>query len=532
MASAKYDYSGLFEEGQVGCKIKLAEERAITLTQLQGLVKHIYKQCSAEQWVDIGEYSPTRGKLLTPVADPIKQDLVPVNLYHILDIVIKPGTRGLDCSYVELVAKQPQIPKWFVSHFWGESVALFVMCIEQHRLDRGLSLEDCWWVCAYANKQWNVTEEVSDDPELTSFRRAIALSEGTVSILDPRATCYTRVWCCFEIFVTLEIGDGQQLYDIYTVVEDSDPLFAVGICDGFAEADKVNGMGNAPHVKMVRESKFPMSIAKDVMAVNLHKASATVHADKVHILNKIVGNPNLNEEPPEEHENYHNLNHKLAGHFAYATWRLALEAGEPMEMYCNMLARSKIRELHFSLGGCAQFTDQAATELSQSLPDTTEILTVALGTTPCGDRALVSLGEAFGRMKCLRELRIKVRDKGFHREFSSEAFAGLVRNLRTDFLTELQLIWNSDFSPLINLLGKLSKCTNFYVNILTKCEADAFMVVIRALPPGLLQLGIEGGDFDLDTIRDAVKEIASECAVVGAAQKVEGGLSRKRKLGE
>ena len=37
-----------------------------------------------------------------------------------------------------------------------------------------------------------------DDLSQTSFHRALALAEGTVSILDREGTVFTRVWCCYE----------------------------------------------------------------------------------------------------------------------------------------------------------------------------------------------------------------------------------------------------------------------------------------------------------------------------------------------
>ena len=55
-----------------------------------------------------------------------------VNLYHLNEHFIKPMCAERRCSYVELVASGPQPPAWFVSHWWGEPVTLFLRCIEQH----------------------------------------------------------------------------------------------------------------------------------------------------------------------------------------------------------------------------------------------------------------------------------------------------------------------------------------------------------------------------------------------------------------
>ena len=44
---------------------------------------------------------------------------------------------------------------------WGEPVSDFTACLRQHRNDRKLSRASLYyWVCAYANNQWNVYSEI------------------------------------------------------------------------------------------------------------------------------------------------------------------------------------------------------------------------------------------------------------------------------------------------------------------------------------------------------------------------------------
>ena len=158
--------------------------------------------------------------------------------------VIKPATAERQCSYVELVASGPQVPAWFVSHWWGESVALFVRCLEQHAADHELGDDTPYWVCAvshlglepwplqppllevppllplcsfalsdqrsssllgqYANNQHQLGGDVTTDPSESSFVKAIELAEGRVlTVLDPEGVTYTRIWCCLEIFIGL-----------------------------------------------------------------------------------------------------------------------------------------------------------------------------------------------------------------------------------------------------------------------------------------------------------------------------------------
>ena len=72
-----------------------------------------------------------------------------MTLYEVCRHVIKPATEAKRCSYVELVAQDEQRPRWFVSHWWGEPVALFLRCLEQHAADHNLSDNAAYWVCAY-----------------------------------------------------------------------------------------------------------------------------------------------------------------------------------------------------------------------------------------------------------------------------------------------------------------------------------------------------------------------------------------------
>ena len=81
----------------------------------------------------------------------------------------------------------------------GEPHRDFVACIAQHTRDRaygggsfiaevavdettiekveGYDGDDArLWVCAYANRQWSLASDVTDDPSQTSFHRAMRLA--------------------------------------------------------------------------------------------------------------------------------------------------------------------------------------------------------------------------------------------------------------------------------------------------------------------------------------------------------------------
>ena len=69
--------------------------------------------------------------------------------------------------------------------------------------DPDYDAKQIYWVCAYANNQWKLDEELVDDLKQTSFRKALDNAEGTVTILDSGSVTFTRVWCCYEILVSL-----------------------------------------------------------------------------------------------------------------------------------------------------------------------------------------------------------------------------------------------------------------------------------------------------------------------------------------
>ncbi|CAL1126310.1 unnamed protein product, partial [Cladocopium goreaui] len=112
------------------------------------------------------------------------------NLYHANHWIIKPATDGYakkGCSMVEIMAIQVQRPHWF------EPVCKFLACLEQHALVRELSSSTFYWVCAYANNQHCVEEDIKSNPRSTSFYRAMQMSEGVLLVLDSAGTSKVAV---------------------------------------------------------------------------------------------------------------------------------------------------------------------------------------------------------------------------------------------------------------------------------------------------------------------------------------------------
>jgi hypothetical protein len=296
------------------------------------------------------------------------------------------------------VASKEQKPNWFVSHWWGEPVKMFVACILQHAKDRELRgvdiLTRLYWVCAYANNQWALGGDVVEDPNQSSFRKAMQVSLGTVSILDSNTICYTRVWCGYEVYTSIADPPRKNyLYDMHTLNPNSG--VAVGIIDGFALQDNAQN-----HQKLKRENEFPEDVLTKAMQILIENCAASFEDDRTHILNCIAGSPDLNASPPKDHPNFTKLNRTLRARYGMAIYgRLFLE-GKPLDDVNKALSESSLDTLLLDLSD-AKLTDSILTPLAQSIPATMKTLNLSLSNrfcrihkTPLTDASFLSLASA------------------------------------------------------------------------------------------------------------------------------------------
>ena len=335
--------------------------------------------------------------------------------------MIKPATEKQRTSFVELVAFAAQLPDWFVSHWWGEPVFDFVACIEQHVQDHTekhnydeeaveqSANETGYWVCAYANNQWRLDEELVDDLSLTSFRKALALAKGAVSILDRGGKVFTRVWCCYEIYIALaEAGDALK-YEVYTAENHTykddegwkSERAAVGMTDGLAPADL------SAEYKELREVHFPLKLAKAAFETKLEIAEASKPADRNRILNTISGRApaELLEPPLAAHAEYDGLNAKLRGRFGLATLAALLKAGESIDRCLEVIKNSRINKLVLNFKSVRDLPsfDEAWTRILGSLPEGMQSLD--LGQSELGDARIGALAAALPKYRSLVTLR-------------------------------------------------------------------------------------------------------------------------------
>ena len=404
-------FAGLVREGGP-VDIPDAAHRAITLGQLKATLAHAQPRCHAEKWLC---------KRFSGKAMRVEECSVwKINLYDVATHVILPATHGhrlpdgtTQPSFVELLADGAQRPEYFVSHFWGESHHDFVNCIAQHTRDRaygGGSFETTMnreipeqkrgakgadgdkaklWVCAYANRQWSLAADVTDDPSQTSFHKAMRLAFGTLAILDDKALYFTRVWCDYEIYVSLTIKEeerdevarahGRYTYDVYTAPKPK-PLYrdAVGLVDGIAPADSGR---SGPHIetttKYFREKEFPVALIDKGMRARVQEGQASVDADKQHILNAIIGGRELNATVPAEHPRFEEINATLNGRVAADAMTAAIEAGgATLERALEALKAGRATIFCMYLQDCKEATAEVMARVVAALPDSLEHLTI------------------------------------------------------------------------------------------------------------------------------------------------------------
>eukprot|EP00971_Amphidinium_carterae_P205768 4083450-Amphidinium_carterae.1 len=85
--------------------------------------------------------------------------------------------------------------------------------------------------------------------------------------------------------------------DIGTTVNESTTAL---LSDGLTHAEQqIEDQSVAEQLRMCRQAAFPIKVLAKGLDPQLHKASASVESDKVHILNSIIGKEaaDLDDEP-------------------------------------------------------------------------------------------------------------------------------------------------------------------------------------------------------------------------------------------
>lgn len=408
--------------------IDLCEHRAMTLQQIKDVNQFAAVNC--QYWKEVTTWQNAKGEWVKGSPKFGKTpSMVWLNLYVMNAWVTMPSTKEHNCSFVELCAGGDQPPDWFCSHWWGECVKDFGESLASHSRVRKLLASAAYWVCAYANRQWDIASGgISADPKDTSFYKAMGIAKkkgGTLVLLDEEAKAFTRIWCAFEESITLD--EGLKL-DIATVYNHG----AHVITDGFAASDD----GKA-WKKSHREQSFPLHVIETGMQLELEKAESTVAADRRHILNSLAGSVSFDDEPPSTHENYNKVKSQLRATFALAAWRQARDQGFVDDLKLHSVLSADIWRESISLDfghpttNGPEFNDNELILLAGSFPPSLKSFDLDLA--GCRDIGIAGFRALFeGLTDQLQSLRLHLAECWQINDSIVQSWAGLLpRSIKT-----------------------------------------------------------------------------------------------------
>lgn len=154
------------------------------------------------------------------------------NMYYLDPNIVRPLTAGVKLSFSELIG--PDQVEWFVSHWWGTSVATYCSALKRHAYEvkvkeSGGTSRDTftsamakgdqswsnttYWICTFSNNQYKIAEELGGGEHTeSSFYKALHSDglKGTCMILDEMTMPLMRSWCLFELLQTIELEEKSQ----------------------------------------------------------------------------------------------------------------------------------------------------------------------------------------------------------------------------------------------------------------------------------------------------------------------------------
>eukprot|EP00928_Gymnodinium_smaydae_P005668 TRINITY_DN11935_c0_g2_i1.p1 TRINITY_DN11935_c0_g2~~TRINITY_DN11935_c0_g2_i1.p1 ORF type:complete len:593 (+),score=125.73 TRINITY_DN11935_c0_g2_i1:97-1779(+) len=213
------------------------------------------------------------------------------NLYHVNELFVLKLTFADQCSFVELVAEEPQDPSWFCSHWWGTPFKDTLEMLSFHTTVREISDDQCFWICTFANNQHNLEELASEDLMQTPFVKAIMLDHcvGTVALLNElAATPFTRIWCVLEDYITVvharQAKPQYHLFDVASIVPEGAQTFDDEEIPRCAALLRDAGDGRFVGCCAHPNGWFPNTVALLGARVKLERAEASNERDRRSIL--------------------------------------------------------------------------------------------------------------------------------------------------------------------------------------------------------------------------------------------------------
>ena len=249
-----------------GTTIDDTAKRGITNQQLNQASDFVNWVLTDVEIVETSEFSPLRGKSLTPDN---------VSMYSVHDYFVFPLTLPHRCSFVDLVSTaKAQPPKWFVSHAWSTPFSQTVSMLRLHMQSRDLPPTTPYWICTFANNQHDLGE-LGGDVLQAPFARAILLPDcvGTLLLVDANCTPMTRAWCVLESWVATIKATGKR-FDVAAMIPEGEQKLSNGIFIEPGPALRMD-LGNGAHKDVVGPENgwFPGTVATEGVAVKATRSA-------------------------------------------------------------------------------------------------------------------------------------------------------------------------------------------------------------------------------------------------------------------
>jgi len=160
-----------------------------------------------------------------------KLNLLQLTSREVVSALLKPVTQDSYCSFVDWLADQLRrkaglpideahnyvhsrtllgVPKTFVSHSWSGKFRDLMYLPQSLWGSEGTISNHCYWLDLFAINQWDERREIKIQ-EIKKIRHIIERCERTVLVLDESALAASRIWCVFELWVTIRANHPLEI---------------------------------------------------------------------------------------------------------------------------------------------------------------------------------------------------------------------------------------------------------------------------------------------------------------------------------
>lgn len=339
--------------------IENVEDRGTTMAQLQKVVN--FSTGKSHRWRDQAPPTVSRNS-------GRKLHIDFMNFCHIYDWLAIPACKPKDCSLVEMMTDQPQTPKYYLLHWWGDLILNVMKSMKAHMEFRSLDENTVYWTACFANRPHSSPDNILQNSKDTCFFKAMSASKFNIMLaVDPKSefgpmgTCFSRLWCVYELSHCLD--EPSTVLDIVQCPVGGAKASMVTQLMTREEKDQEMVTKTAGYkAKMDREKQFNLQLMESALTIDVCSLQITEPVERRKIMNSIAQRE-LGEELLEKHDLYEKMSIRIRSLFAMSFWRRTMTGsvsdsdlhrvqGKIMEILRNdTWLRSLVMDLAFAKDG-------------------------------------------------------------------------------------------------------------------------------------------------------------------------------------